>query len=193
MKVGVLAIQGAVSEHINMLKRAGAEALPVKTVEDISSIDGLILPGGESTTIGRLIHLYKIDAAIKERVAKGMPIYGTCAGMILLSRHINGFNQPTLELIDTAITRNAFGRQVDSMEVDLTIKGFENSFHATFIRAPVAKDPGKDVKILSKLSEGAVFVKQGNILASSFHPELGNDLRIHKYFLDIVKNFLNKQ
>ena len=193
MKVGVLAIQGAVSEHIDMLKRAGAEALAVKTVESINSVDGLILPGGESTTIGRLIRLYKIDAAIKERAAKGMPIYGTCAGMILLSRHINGFSQPTLEIIDTAITRNAFGRQVDSMEVDLMIKGFDTPFHATFIRAPVAKDPGKDVEILSELPEGAVFVKQGNILASSFHPELGNDLRIHKYFLDIVKNFLNKQ
>ena len=192
MKVGVLAIQGAVSEHINMLKRAGAETLAVKTVEGINSIDGLILPGGESTAIGKLIRFYRIDAAIKERAAKGMPIYGTCAGMILLSRHINGFNQPTLELIDTAITRNAFGRQVDSMEVDLTIKGFDTPFHATFIRAPVAKDLGKDVEILSELSEGAVFVKQGNILASSFHPELGNDLRIHQYFLNIVKNFLNK-
>ena len=193
MKVGVLAIQGAVSEHINMLKRAGAETLAVKTVEGINSVDGLILPGGESTTIGRLIRLYKIDTALKERAAKGMPIYGTCAGMILLSRHINGFNQPTLELIDAAITRNAFGRQVDSMEVDLTVKGFDTPFHATFIRAPVAKDLGKDVEILSELSEGAVFVKQGNILASSFHPELGNDLRIHKYFLNIVKIFLNKQ
>ncbi len=193
MKIGVLAIQGAVSEHINMLKRAGAEALAVKTVESINSVDGLILPGGESTTIGRLIRLYKIDAVIKERAAKGMPIYGTCAGMILLSKHINGFGQPTLELIDTAITRNAFGRQVDSMEVDLTIKDFDTPFHATFIRAPVAKDPGKDVEILSELSEGAVFVKQGNILASSFHPELGNDLRIHKYFLDMVKSFLDKQ
>lgn len=193
MKIGVLAIQGAVSEHIDMLKRAGAEALAVKTVEGINSVDGLILPGGESTTIGRLIRLYKIDAALKERAAKGMPIFGTCAGMILLSRHINGFNQPTLELIDTTIIRNAFGRQVDSMEADLTIKDFDAPFHATFIRAPVAKNPGKDVEILSELSEGAVFVKQGNILASSFHPELGNDLRIHKYFLDIVKSFLNKQ
>ncbi len=193
MKIGVLAIQGAVSEHINMLKHAGAEALAVKTVESINSVDGLILPGGESTTIGRLIRLYKIDAALKERAAKGMPIFGTCAGMILLSRHINGFNQPTLELIDTTIIRNAFGRQVDSMEADLTIKGFDTPFHATFIRAPVAKNPGKDVEILSELPEGAVFVKQGNILASSFHPELGNDLRIHKYFLDIVKSFLNKQ
>jgi 5'-phosphate synthase pdxT subunit len=192
MKVGVLAIQGAVSEHINMLKRAGAEALAVKTAEGINAVDGLILPGGESTTIGRLIRLHKIDDVIKERVAKGMPIYGTCAGMILLSRHINGFNQSTLELIDATVIRNAFGRQVDSMEVDLTIKGFDAPFYAAFIRAPVAKSLGKDVEILSELPEGAVFVKQGNILASSFHPELGNDLRIHKYFLDIVKSFLDK-
>ncbi len=193
MKVGVLAIQGAVSEHINMLKRAGAEALAVKTAEGINAVDGLILPGGESTTIGRLIRLHTIDDVIKERAAKGMPIYGTCAGMILLSKDINGFNQPTLDLIDATVIRNAFGRQVDSMEVDLAIKGFDVPFHATFVRAPVAERLGKDVEVLSELPEGVVFVKQGNILASSFHPELGNDLRIHKYFLDIVKSFLNKQ
>ena len=193
MKVGVLAIQGAVSEHINMLKRAGAETLAVKTVEEINSVDGLILPGGESTTIGRLMHFYKIDTAIKKRAMEGMPIYGTCAGMILLSNHINGHDQPTLELLNATIVRNAFGRQVDSMEVDLTVKGFDTPFHATFIRAPIAKDPGKDVEILSELPEGVVFIRQKNILASSFHPELGKDLRIHRYFLDRVRNFLNKQ
>jgi len=189
MKVGVLAIQGAVSEHIDMLRKAGAEALPVKTVQDISSIDGLILPGGESTTIGRLMHLYKIDTAIKKRVTEGMPIYGTCAGMILLSNHINGYDQPTLGLLNATIVRNAFGRQVDSMEVDLTVKGFDTPFHATFIRAPVAKNLGEDIEVLSELPEGIVFVRKKNILASSFHPELGKDLRIHKYFLNMVRKF----
>jgi len=190
--IGVLAIQGAVSEHIDMLKRLEAEAIPVKTAEDVNSVDGLILPGGESTTIGRLLHLYKIDAAIKKRVMEGMPIFGTCAGMILLSKHINGSDQPTLGLIDATIVRNAFGRQVDSMEVDLVIKGFDTPFHATFIRAPIVKEVGEGVEVLSEIPQGIVFIQQGNVLASSFHPELGTDLRIHKYFLDMVKKFLKK-
>ena len=192
MLIGVLAIQGAVSEHIDMLKRLEAEAIPVKTAEDVNSVDGLILPGGESTTIGRLLHLYKIDAAIKKRVMEGMPIFGTCAGMILLSKHINGSDQPTLGLIDATIVRNAFGRQVDSMEVDLVIKGFDTPFHATFIRAPIVKEVGEGVEVLSEIPQGIVFIQQGNVLASSFHPELGTDLRIHKYFLDMVKKFLKK-
>ncbi len=192
MLIGVVAIQGAVSEHIDMLKRLEVEAIPVKTKEDINSVDGLILPGGESTTIGRLLHLYNIDTVIKKRAMEGMPIFGTCAGMILLSKHINSYDQPTLGLIDATIVRNAFGRQIDSMEVDLTIKGFDSPFHAIFIRAPVVKEVGEGVEVLSEIPQGIVFIRQGNVLASSFHPELGTDLRIHKYFLDMVKKFLKK-
>lgn len=192
MLIGVLAIQGAVSEHIDMFRRLKVEAIAVKTAEDINSVDGLVLPGGESTTIGRLLHLYRIDDVIKKRAMEGMPIYGTCAGMILLSNHIDGYDQPTLGLIDATIVRNAFGRQIDSMEVDLTIKGFDTPFHATFIRAPVAKEVGKGVEVLSELPQGIVFMRQDNVLASSFHPELGTDLRIHKYFLDMVRKFLQK-
>ena len=192
MLIGVVAVQGAVSEHIDMLKRLEVEAIPVKTKEDINSVDGLILPGGESTTIGRLLHLYNIDTVIKKRAMEGMPIFGTCAGMILLSKHINSYDQPTLGLIDATIVRNAFGRQIDSMEVDLTIKGFDSPFHAIFIRAPVVKEVGEGVEVLSEIPQGIVFIRQGNVLASSFHPELGTDLRIHKYFLDMVKNFLKK-
>ncbi len=192
MRIGILAIQGAVSEHIDMFKKLKVEAIPVKTAEDINSVDGMVLPGGESTTISRLLHLYKIDTVIKKKVIDGMPIYGTCAGMILLSNHIDGYNQPTLGLLNATIVRNAFGRQVDSMEVDLTVKGFDTPFHATFIRAPVAKKIGDSVEVLSELPQGIVFMQQGNVLASSFHPELGTDLRIHKYFLDMVRKFSQK-
>ena len=187
MKIGVLALQGDVSEHIKMTGFAGANSVPVKTVEDIKKIDGLIIPGGESTTIGKLMRNYKIDLIIKDRINEGMPVYGTCAGMILLAKKIQNLDQFTLGILDIIVVRNVFGRQVDSMELDLDIKGLDSQFHATFIRAPVATNSGPEVEVLSSIPEGVVFLKQKNILASSFHPELGNDLRIHKYFIDMIK------
>ncbi len=193
MKIGVLALQGAVSEHIDMLKRAGAEAFPVRKKEEIDKIDGLIVPGGESTTMGRLIKAFELEETIRKRFSEGMPIYGTCAGMILLSSEIEGFDQFKFGFIHLTIVRNAFGRQVDSKEIDLTVKGFDTPFHAIFIRAPVGKNPGANVKVLSEVPEGIVFARENNVLVSAFHPELGTDLRVHQYFLDMVRKFLTNK
>lgn len=192
MKLGVLALQGAVSEHINMIKSLGVEAIPVKTAKEIRSIDGLIMPGGESTTMGRLITKFELTDVIKERIEEGMPVYGTCAGMILLAKRIKNYEQFTLGILDITVVRNAFGRQIDSMEVDLEVKGLDTPFHAIFIRAPVAIDLGSDVEALAALEEGIVFLRQGNVFASAFHPELGNDPRIHKMFIESVERFINK-
>ncbi len=193
MKIGVLALQGAVSEHIDMLKRAGAEAFPVRKKEEIEKIDGLIIPGGESTTMGRLIKAFELEETIRKRFSEGMPIYGTCAGMILLSSEIEGFDQFKFGFIHLTIVRNAFGRQVDSKEIDLTVKGFDTPFHAIFIRAPVGKNPGTNVEVLSEVPEGIVFARENNVLVSAFHPELGTDLRVHQYFLDMVRKFLTNK
>ncbi len=193
MKIGVLALQGAVSEHIDMLKRAGAEAFPVRKKEEIEKIDGLVIPGGESTTMGRLIKAFGLEETIRKRFSEGMPIYGTCAGMILLSSEIEGFDQFKFGFIHLTIVRNAFGRQVDSKEIDLTIKGFSTPFHAVFIRAPVGKNPGEGVEVLSEVPEGIVFACENNVLVSAFHPELGTDLRVHQYFLDMVRKFLTNK
>lgn len=186
MRIGVLALQGAVSEHIAMLNKLGVEALAVKNAEEIKNIDGLILPGGESTTMGRLITKFNLAPIIKKRINEGMPVYGTCAGMILLAKRIKNNEQFSLDVLDVTIVRNAFGRQVDSMEIDLDVIGLDSPFHAIFIRAPVAIELGSGVEALASVNEGIVFVRQGNIFASSFHPELGNDVRIHKMFLESV-------
>lgn len=186
MRIGVLALQGAVSEHIAMLNKLGVEALAVKNAEEIKNIDGLILPGGESTTMGRLITKFNLAPIIKKRINEGMPVYGTCAGMILLAKRIKNNEQFSLDVLDVTIVRNAFGRQVDSMEIDLDVKGLDSPFHAIFIRAPVAIELGSGVEALASVNEGIVFVRQGNIFASSFHPELGNDVRIHKMLLESV-------
>jgi 5'-phosphate synthase pdxT subunit len=189
MIVGVLTLQGAVSEHLVALKKLGVIANPVKTQEELSEIDGLIIPGGESTTIGRLIQRFNLEQVIKERIENGMPVYGTCAGMILLAKNIEGSDQYRLNVLDITIVRNAFGRQIDSKEIDLDIKGFESPFHAVFIRAPIAKDVSQNVLILSSVPEGIVFLRQGNVLVSSFHPELTNDLRVHKLFIDMINSY----
>jgi 5'-phosphate synthase pdxT subunit len=190
MEIGVLALQGAVSEHIEMLRKIGANAYPVRKVGEIEHIDGLVIPGGESTTMGRLIKSFELEGIIRKRFNEGMPIYGTCAGMILLSNRIEGFDQFKFGFIDLKIIRNAFGRQVDSKEIDLNVKGFDAPFHAIFIRAPVGKEPGKNVEVLAEVPEGIVFARENNVLVSAFHPELGNDTRVHEYFLDMVKKFL---
>lgn len=190
MKIGVLALQGAVPEHVRALRRCGAEAVEVKEPSQLSDIDGLILPGGESTTIGKLMERYGLlDEIKKQHEEKALPIFGTCAGMILLAKDIEGSDQHRLGLMDICVRRNAFGRQVDSFEEDVPVNFPGNgkapeSFHAVFIRAPFITHVKKDVKILSKLSDDRIiFVRQGNLLASSFHPELTADLRIHKYFI----------
>ena len=194
MRVGVLALQGAVSEHIDMLRESGSEeAVPVRKIEEIEKIDGLVIPGGESTTMGRLITAFNLENIIRKRVQEGMPVYGTCAGMILLSSKIERRDQFKFGFMDLEIVRNAFGRQVNSKEIDLNIKGFDMPFHAVFIRAPVGKNAGAGVEVLSEVSEGIVFARQGNVLVSAFHPELGSDLRVHRYFLDMVRKFLENR
>jgi len=188
LKVGVLSLQGAIEEHLRMIRNCGLEAIKVKSVEDLKRVERLILPGGESTTIGKLARLYGLDKAIEKEGKKGMPIFGTCAGMILLAKEIVNRQQIRFNLIDIVVERNAFGRQVDSFETDLEIKGFNGkSFRAVFIRAPYIKEIGNKVEILSTFDRKIVMARQNNILVSSFHPELTDDLRVHRYFLS--KNY----
>lgn len=190
MKIGVLALQGDFREHLVAAKTAGHAALTVRRPEELAEVDALILPGGESTTISQLARTFNLFDPIKKRIAEGMPTYGSCAGMILLSdRIIDGAQgQETFGGIDMTVRRNAFGRQVDSFESDLDFQG--SSLHAVFIRAPWVEEVGADVKILAevKTKDGshAVAVRQGNLLATSFHPELTGDLRVHRYFFDQV-------
>lgn len=188
MKVGVLALQGAIIEHIKMIRNCGFEAVEVKSTKDLKLVDRLIIPGGESTTIGKLAKLYGLDEAIESEGKKGMPMFGTCAGMILLAKEITFSQQIRFNLIDIVVKRNAFGRQVDSFEADLKISNIHGKpFRAVFIRAPYIKEVGNQVKVLSRFEEKIVMARQKNILVSSFHPELSNDLRVHRYFLS--KNF----
>jgi len=182
--VGVLSLQGAVEEHLRMIKRCGFEGVKVKTVGDLEKVDRLIIPGGESTAIGKLAKIYGLDREISKRGREGMPIFGTCAGMILLANKVVGNEQIRFNLIDIEVERNAFGRQVDSFEVDLKIENLNGKlFRAVFIRAPYIRKIGSNVKVLSKFKGKIIMARQKNILVSSFHPELTDDLRVHKYFL----------
>jgi 5'-phosphate synthase pdxT subunit len=184
LKVGVLSLQGAIEEHLRMIKRCGFEGVKVKTVGDLEKIDRLIIPGGESTAIGKLAKIYGLDQEISKRGREGMPIFGTCAGMILLANKVVGNEQIRFNLIDIEVERNAFGRQVDSFEVELNIENFTGKpFKAVFIRAPYIKKVGREVKVLAEFKGKIVMARQKNILVSSFHPELTDDLRVHKYFL----------
>ncbi|MBI2846650.1 MAG: pyridoxal 5'-phosphate synthase glutaminase subunit PdxT [Chloroflexi bacterium] len=187
-RIGVLALQGAFQEHIETLKKIGVEAVEVRLPEDLDGLDGLVIPGGESTTIGKLMVEYNFLDSIKKRAQNGFAILGTCAGMILLANGIPGFDQPTIGILDIDVKRNAFGRQVDSFEVDIPIPELgEKYFRAVFIRAPVIGRTGPDVKVLAHLSDGTpVAARQGKILVCAFHPELTDDLRFHDYFLNIA-------
>jgi len=167
-----------------MIKRCGFEGVKVKTVGDLEKVDRLIIPGGESTAIGKLAKIYNLDREISKRGREGMPIFGTCAGMILLANKVVGNEQIRFNLIDIEVERNAFGRQVDSFEVDLNIVNFTGKpFRAVFIRAPYIKKIGREVKVLAEFKGKIVMARQKNILVSSFHPELTDDSRVHKYFL----------
>lgn len=188
MTVGVLAIQGDVIEHESLLRSLGASVEEVRTPEGLARVDGLIIPGGESTTIGKLMVKYGLDRAIPARVREGMPVYGTCAGMILLARHARGGEPPLLGLMDITIVRNAYGRQVDSFEADLEVPAFgPPPLRAVFIRAPVLEAAGPGVEVLASHEGRPVLVRQGNLLASSFHPELAPDSRVHRYFLEMIR------
>jgi pyridoxal 5'-phosphate synthase pdxT subunit len=186
MKVGVLALQGDFREHVNAVIECGHEALEVRRVSELESIDSLILPGGESTTIAQLAVSFDLFDPIIGRISAGMPVYGSCAGMILLSNRIldGAEGQRTFGGLDITVRRNAFGRQVDSFESDLQFNG--RSLHAIFIRAPWVEEFGPGVEVLSEAAGHPVAVRQGNLLATSFHPELTNNLEIHRYFFDEI-------
>lgn len=185
--VGVLGLQGDFREHLWALQKLQVEAIVVKTVEDLKRVKGLIIPGGESTTIGRLARLTGIADELKKRAIEGMPVYGTCAGMILLAKRIANYpDQYSFGLMDITVERNAYGRQVESFEVDLDIKAIGDKFKAIFIRAPKIVECGEKVEVLAKYDGSPVLVQQDSLLAGSFHPELGTDLRVHEYFLRMV-------
>ncbi len=187
MKIGVLALQGAVAEHIRSIELAGAEGLAVKKKEELQEIQGLIIPGGESTTIGKLMRKYDFMDAIREFSAEGKPVFGTCAGLIVLAKTIEGQEEAHLGLMDITVARNAFGRQRESFETDLDVKGIDEPVRAVFIRAPLIRDVGEQVDVLSSYHGEIVAARQGHLLASSFHPELTDDYRLHQYFVDMVK------
>jgi 5'-phosphate synthase pdxT subunit len=186
MKIGVLALQGAVAEHMKLLEKVGAEPVAIKKVEQLSDIDGIILPGGESTTIGKLMKKYGFDTALQEFSAQNKPIFGTCAGLILLAGEIAGQDWNHLGLMNMTVQRNAFGRQLVSFETDLFIDGVAEDFRAVFIRAPLILRIGENVKVLSEYNGEIVSARQGHLLCSSFHPELTDDARMHDYFLQMV-------
>ena len=188
MKIGVLASQGAFAEHIAMLRQLGVEAVPVRLPRELKGLDGLIIPGGESTSIGRLALAYDLVGRIKDLAKGGLPIFGTCAGMILLARKNSDAYPEPLELMDMTVRRNAFGRQTESFETELLIPVLgDKPFPGVFIRAPLIERVIGKVEILAKLADGSpVAARQNNLLASAFHPELTDDLRFHQYFLEIV-------
>ncbi len=187
LRIGVLDLQGAVREHLRMLESLGCEAVPVKKVEHLEGLDGLVLPGGESTTLGKLMARCGLDVAIRQRAEAGLPVYGTCAGLILLAKEIPGSEQPRLGLMDLRVKRNAYGRQVDSFETDLSIPAIgAEPFRAVFIRAPYIEGVGPGVEVLAEHDGHAVMARQGRFLVSAFHPELTEDRRIHAYFADMV-------
>lgn len=184
--VGVLALQGAFREHAAAVSRLGAQAREVRQLKDMSGIDAMIIPGGESTTMGKLLVEWGMLDPLRARIEKGMPVYGSCAGLILLCKEIENSDQPRLGVLDATVRRNAFGRQVDSFETDLEMPELgPMPFQAVFIRAPVLLGVGPKVRVLAKVKGQAVAVRQDNVLATSFHPELTEDTRLHRYFLEM--------
>ena len=184
--VGVLALQGAFREHVAAVSRLGVAAREVRQLKDMDGIDAMIIPGGESTTMGKLLNEWHMLEPLRDRIMQGMPVYGSCAGLILLCRTIENSDQPRLGVLDATVRRNAFGRQVDSFETELSMPevGAE-PVPAVFIRAPVIISVGPEVRVLAEVKGQAVAVRQNNILATSFHPELTPDTRLHSYFLNM--------
>ncbi|APH06761.1 pyridoxal 5'-phosphate synthase glutaminase subunit PdxT [Bacillus weihaiensis] len=187
LKIGVLGLQGAVREHIRSVEACGAEGIVVKTTDQLEEVDGLIIPGGESTTMRRLIDKYHFMGPLKEFADSGKPMFGTCAGLILLAKNIVGYSEPHLGLLDVTVERNSFGRQKDSFEAELMITGVGEDFVGVFIRAPHIVEVGEDVEILSKHDGRIVAARQGQFLGCSFHPELTDDHRMTQLFINMVK------
>ena len=188
MEVGVLAIQGDFAEHIAVLGKLGVKAREVRLPEHLDSVDGLIIPGGESTTLSRLMTIYNLREPVERMAAEGRAVWGTCAGLIMLSREITEQDPIPLGIMDIGVQRNAFGRQVDSFEQTLDVSALgPDPFHAIFIRAPVIIRVGEGVEVLSALdADRPVAVRQGNLMATAFHPELTDDYRFHSYFLELA-------
>jgi pyridoxal 5'-phosphate synthase pdxT subunit len=194
MKIGILAVQGAFIEHHHVLKEIGIEAIEVRLPADLSGLQGLIIPGGESTTILKLMHIFKLSDPLKKAVSQGFPVWGTCAGMICLANNVTNSQisrLTPLAVMDIKVKRNAFGRQVDSFESDLEIPALgKKPYHAVFIRAPLIEEVGEKVEVLARLPNGSIVAaRQGNLLVTSFHPELTTDYRFHEYFVKMADQF----
>lgn len=189
MEIGVLAVQGDFAEHIAILRKIGVDAREVRLPEQLEALDGLIIPGGESTTLSRLMSIYHLREPVAQMAAEGRPVWGTCAGMIMLASEITEQDPVPLGLMDIGVRRNAFGRQVDSFEQPLQIAPLApEPYHCIFIRAPVVIRVGPQVNVLGSLDDGRpIAVQQGNLLATSFHPELTNDTRVHQYFVSLAE------
>ena len=185
MRIGVLALQGAFVEHMAMLRRLGVEAVPVRLPEGLEGLDGIVIPGGESTTIGKLMVSYSLLEPLRRTIEAGTPVYGTCAGMILLARDIGTAAQPILGAMDIVVKRNAFGRQLDSFEQEIAVPELgAQPFHAIFIRAPAIERVGPRARALARLDDGTIVAaQQDHMLATAFHPELAHDTRLHEYFV----------
>jgi 5'-phosphate synthase pdxT subunit len=187
--VGVLALQGGVREHVRALEAVGAEAVEVRRAGELASVQGLVIPGGESTTMGRLLGVFGLLDPLRREVTGGLPVFGSCAGMILLARDVldGRPGQPLVGGLDVVVRRNAFGRQVDSFEVDVDVAGVDGGpVHAVFIRAPWVEKVGDGVDVLARVDGHVVAVRQGGLLATSFHPELTRDIRLHRLFIDMA-------
>lgn len=187
IKIGVLGLQGAVREHVRSIESCGAEAIVIKKAEQLAQIDGLIIPGGESTTIRRLIDKYEFMPVLQEFAESGKPMFGTCAGLILLAKYIAGYDKPHIGAMDVHVERNSFGRQKESFETDLDIAGVAEDFAAVFIRAPHIVQAGENVEVLAKHEGRIVAAREGQFLGCSFHPELTDDHRLTQYFINMVK------
>lgn len=188
MKIGVLAMQGAYAEHISILKSLEVHTVEIRNKEDLKEIDGLIIPGGESTTMGKLIRVLDIYEDLKEKIESGLPVWGTCAGMILLAKSIYEDDTKHLATMDIEVRRNAYGRQLGSFGTKSFVKGIGEDVEMIFIRAPYIESVGKKVEVLSVIDGNIVAAKENNMLVTSFHPELTEDNRVHKYFVNLVKN-----
>lgn len=194
LRIGVLALQGDVEEHMRMVERCGHEPTRVRLPEEVESVDGLIIPGGESTTFGIIMERRNLIAPIRRAALSGMPIFGTCAGAIVLANEIENSNQPRLSLMDISVRRNAFGRQINSFEADIEIPLLgEPPFRCVFIRAPIITKVGEGVEVLATFEDKIILAKQGNMIACAFHPELTSDLRLHQLFISLCKTYAEKR
>jgi pyridoxal 5'-phosphate synthase pdxT subunit len=184
--VGVLALQGDVREHLVVLESLGARAIEIKRPEQLGMVDALVIPGGESTTIAKMAVRFGLIEPLRSALSDGMPAFGTCAGLIFMGSSVTDGDQPQLGILDVVVRRNAFGRQNDSFEADLDVSGLDAPVHGVFIRAPWVEKVGSEVEVLAEIDHHPVMVRQGNLLASSFHPELTGDGRVHQMLLDLI-------